>query len=183
MAQTQSVAKFITNRAHLGRRRGRPRRNENLGPTPETAAKLDPDVLLVMLERDQLTSEQEAGARELFSMWRALQRGMLPQMKLGMAGPLPGRKQARSPFARMGDSEIEVWTTRYKPWASVEAKTIVVGAPRLSRLDLTRRVIENNGRPADVARHFRTPVDKILAEFRNALDCYCSLKRVKKLLT
>lgn len=115
MNHAQEFARLNPTRASLGRRRGRPRRNEEIGPTPETLAKLDRDVLLTMLEGGQITADQEVAARELSSMWRALQRGMLPQMKLGMAGPIPGRKQARSPFARIVDFEVEVWTTRYKP--------------------------------------------------------------------
>jgi hypothetical protein len=182
MVQTHTLAKFIPNRARFGRKRGRLRRSKNLGPTPETAAKLDPDVLLAMLEKDQITSEQEAAARDLFSMWRALQRGMLPQMKLGVAGPMSGRKQSRSPFACMGDSEIECGP-RAISLGRRSRKRHCGRAPRLSRLDFARRVIENNVSPADVARDFRAPTESILSGLRNALDCYCSFKRVKKQLT
>jgi hypothetical protein len=183
LVQTHAYAKSNANRAYQGRRRGRPRRNEELGPTPETAAKLESDVLSVLLEADQITVDQETAGRELFSLWQALQRGFLPQMKLSSAGPNVGRKQARSPFARMSDIELGIWTARYKPWAAEETKTIVVNAPRLSRLTLTRRIIENNTKPAEIARTFVVSSEYILSEFGKALDCYCSLRRVKKLLT
>lgn len=183
LIHTQALVKSNTNRAYQGRRRGRPRRNEDLGPTPETAAKLEADVLSVLLETEQITVDQEAAGRELFSMWRALQRGFLPQMKLSLAGPNAGRKQARSPFARMSDFEAGMWTARYKPWAAVETKTIVVNVPRLSRLALTRRIIESNIRPLEIARTFLVSSKCVLSAFGKALDSYCSLRRVKKLLT
>ncbi len=153
------------------------------GPTPETVAKLKPDILQCLLDQDLITADQESAAHELTYMWRALQRGMLPQAKLGLSSPMPGRKQARSPFARMSDREMEVWCARYKPWAVSEAKAIVVKAPRLLRLDLTRNIVEKNADPRRIALEFAVRVDRLLDEFRLSLDSYCSLKRVKKLLT
>ena len=183
MTLTQEITKLRANRVGIKRRRGRPRRNTDLGPTPETLAKLMPDVLLSLLDGEFITAEQESAARELSYMWRALQRGMLPQMKLGISSPTPGRKQARSPFARMKDSEIEVWRARYKPWAVSESKAVVVNAPRLLRLDLTRNIVENNSDPKIIAHEFGVHTDGLLDEFRDSLDSYCAFRRVKKLLT
>ena len=126
---------------------------------------------------------EEAAARELNTMRRALSRGMLPQQKLGLAAPIPGRKQVRSPFARMRDIEVTAWTWRYKPWASSEAVREICKSTRLSRLELTRRVVEGNQRCADIARIFAIENAKVLDKLRQSLDLYCALKRAKKQLT
>ena len=163
--------------------RGRPRRNQDIGPTPQTAAKLERDVLLTMLEAGELTAEQEAAGRELYVMWRALQRGMFPQMRVDGTGHTPGRQSARSPFGRMSDFEASVWADRYKPWAASETKTLVVRMPKLSRLDLARRIIEYNTRPACVASVFGVSKAFLVTALQESLETYCVFKRAKKLLT
>ncbi|MEQ9449621.1 MAG: hypothetical protein RLN70_12080, partial [Rhodospirillaceae bacterium] len=157
--------------------------NEDVGPTPETAAKLERDVLQSLTEAGQITAEHEYAGRELHAMWRALQRGMLPQLKLGRAGPAPGRKQVRSPFTRMHEREMEIWTTRYKPWADAQSKIVVARRPRLSRLDLALKVIDDNVALSCIAHRHALSVARVAEELRNALDLYCVLRRVKKLLT
>jgi len=172
-AHTQTITKISATR------RGRPKREENCGPTPETTAKLEPDVLLVLRQHDHVTPEQETAARELHAMWRALKRGMLPQSKVVPASPIPGRKQVRSPFARMNDYELELWSERYRPWANAESRTLVTGWPRLSRLELTRRIVEDNATPAAIGAMHGLAQTQVMEHLRNALDRYRNLRRAK----
>ncbi len=183
MTQAHISARSGATRAVPVCRRGRPRRNQDVGPTPQTAAKLERDVLLAMLAAEELTAEQETAGRELYALWRALQRGMFPQMRVDGTGQSPGSQCARSPFARMSDFEASVWAERYKPWAAAETKVFVVRVPKLSRFDLVRRVVENNTRPMCVASVFGVSEAHIVTALKESLDCYCALRRAKKLLT
>ncbi len=176
--RTRKTPQIVATRS----RRGRPKANADIGPTPETAAKLEPDVLFELKQADCVTAEQETAARELHAMWRALKRGMLPQSKVVPASPIPGRKQVRSPFARMDESELDLWSQRYKPWANTETRMLIARAPRLSRLELTRRIIEDNTAPGALgARHGMADME-VVEHLRNALDRYRNLCREKMLL-
>lgn len=85
------------------------------GPTPETAAKLESDVIDDLWRAGRLRLHHVKAADELRRMWHALGRGMFP------AGGMGGASRASmaaypSPIERLTDAEDRIWHQRYRPW-------------------------------------------------------------------
>ena len=53
----------------LPERRGRPRTEREVGPTPETQAKLEPDLLDLLTRRKTIDKDQAAAGREILDAW------------------------------------------------------------------------------------------------------------------
>jgi len=167
-------------------KRGRPKRNEeavDVGPTPETAAKLERDRLQTLREENRLTPDQEAAGRELHVMWRALKRGMLPMSKVAPRAPLPARPAYKECFVRMNGLEEALWSQRYKPWADAESRMTICTNPKLSSLELVRKVVADNAAPASLALTHRLAEENVIKNLREALERYSAHRRGKLLLT
>jgi hypothetical protein len=156
--------------ARTEKKRGRPkRRDEAVGPTPETAAKLEPDVLLGLTEAGVLTLEQERAGREIADVWRALMRGFFGTFNPDGAR-LSGR--VREPVDAMTQGEARIYATTYLPWAKQEVRALVVNFPKLTRCDLAYRVCAANQSPETVARAFQVDRFALIQPLRDGLDNY-----------
>ena len=152
------------------KKRGRPkRRDQNLGPTPQTAAKLERDVLLALTESGVLALEQERAGREIADIWRALMRGFFGTFNLDGA-KLSGR--VREPVDAMTQAEARIYASTYLPWAKREVRALVVNFPKLTRCDLVYRICAANQSLETVARAFQVDRHALIGPLRDALDNY-----------
>jgi hypothetical protein len=152
------------------KKRGRPkRRDDAVGPTPETAAKLERDVLLALTESGVLSLDQERAGREIADVWRALMRGFFGTFNLEGA-KVSGR--VREPVDAMTQSEARVYASTYLPWAKQEVRALVVNFPKLTRCDLAYRVCAANQSPDTIARGFQVDRYALIGPLRDALDNY-----------
>lgn len=100
------------------------RKAAELGPTPETARQLRPDVVLDMQARGwmdgdarhYLSQDEVNAAGEISEMWRALITLKLHRRAYGLsAGGASGT--ASDPISGMSDSDARLWSSTWRPWA------------------------------------------------------------------
>lgn len=130
-------------------------------PTPETAAKLKPDVLTVLHRAGYLSAEDLAAAEDISRIWRALMRGLFPQRPALDGARTAGRPGARDPISGMSTGEAWLWRAVYKPWAADMSDRVLLPAQtpggrlrhgEISRLELVRRIVSANDDPVTIAR-------------------------------
>lgn len=163
------------------RRRGRPNKNvPDVGPTPETVAKLQPDQLSALLARGKISPDHERAGRSLHSLTSALQRGMSPVSQLQTPSSAGKRKTAKSPLDRLSGREETAWAAIYRPWANIASQTIVARRPKLTLMDLTLRVVESNQKPRGIAAFFEMTEEQVLSRLIDGLDLYIAQEKAKK---
>ena len=105
MTLTRASLDFISRKAKRGRRAVV--REERVGPTPETKAKLMPDPLSLMLQYDLIDAEAVHGAEEIARVYGAL------------VGPLVIKARGESLGGRSEMTPRIAWiySHRYRQWA------------------------------------------------------------------
>ncbi|MBC8158274.1 MAG: hypothetical protein H8E94_02970 [Alphaproteobacteria bacterium] len=89
--------------------------SDNLGPTPETAAKLRYDVIDTLHRAGELKLHHVNAAHEIERVYLALCRGMFPASRPDQNN---GSRRITDIFDRLTDAEESLWLRRYKPWAN-----------------------------------------------------------------
>lgn len=85
------------------------------GPTPETAAKLRPDVIEALHRAGALHAEQVNAAEQIRTVWFALQKSTINRRGYGMAAGDGG--QAPDPLAGLSGATAALWSRVWRPWA------------------------------------------------------------------
>lgn len=169
------------------RKRGRPKRKqESVLPTPETLAKLQRDQVAELLKQGELNPDQERAARKIHSFSLALKRGMFPQSRidpsLDMSAPTPTRRTPQASLERLTEAESEQWSGVYRPWAGAMTQTLIGRRPRLTRLGLVERIVNDNHSPETLSTEFGLSRGLLIDNLKTALDEYIAYKREKKSL-
>jgi len=156
------------------KKRGRPKREKGIAPTPETLAKLQPNVLPSLVYNGILDLDQEKAGEEIAHVYHTLHRGLLP------AGGIENDRSIatgtlRDPFARMSTGERNAWEFRYKPWANNESKKLIRKRPRLCRWKLTLLITHENERPEVLAARYQVEYPKIIRYLKDSLNEYVYL--------
>ncbi|MBT5241439.1 MAG: hypothetical protein HOH20_14185 [Rhodospirillaceae bacterium] len=161
-------------------KRGRPRRAEvAIAPTPETVAKLQRDQVSDLLKQGELNPDQERVARKILSFSLALTRGMFPQSRIQAAAPLPARSLPQAPLERLSDSESELWSKVYRPWAGEMSRQLVGRRPKLTALSVVERIVNENNSPYALSSAFDLPRKQVLDGLRQALMDILLIKEKK----
>lgn len=105
MTLTRASLDYISRKARRGSRRVE--REERVGPTPETTAKLMPDPLALMLRHELIDAEVVAGALEIRSVYMAV------------VGPLTIKARGEGLGGRSEMTKRTAWiySSRYRQWA------------------------------------------------------------------
>jgi hypothetical protein len=156
------------------KKRGRPKREKGIAPTPETLAKLQPNVLPSLVYNGVIDLDQEKAAEEIAHVYHTLHRGLLP------AGGIENDRSMatgtlRDPFARMTTGERNAWEFTYKPWANSESKKLIRKRPRLCRWKLSVLITHENIKPDVIAAQYQVDYPIIIQQFKNSLDQYVYL--------
>lgn len=92
-----------------GKRRDPVKRDDRVGPTPETAAKLVPDPFNVLVEMGLLDTAQRDAGLEIRAIWYAVTGGLMPKAA--------ERSSARSGDG-MSDELAHAHAQTYLPWCT-----------------------------------------------------------------
>ena len=157
--------------------RGRSKqKNANIGPTPETAAKLKPDQLAVLLGQGKITPDHERGRPAPAQLHAALKKGASPTTQLRLPSTLRGHQKPLSPLEHLNEGQQRQWNLAYRPWADSIAQKIVGRRPKLSLLGLVRRVVDDNHSIQRVSFDFNLPEGDLLNNLRDGLEAYIAQK-------
>lgn len=140
------------------------------GPTVETAAKLEPDVLLTMQHAGLISIDQERAAREMASIWLTLERS-LGGFKQALGEGSHGGQRGYG-LEGMPARYAHLLQYRHQPWASREIGKAV--APGLTRYGIVWRIVYLNWDWREVADTSQVEHDELLKAFRDSLDVYLS---------
>ena len=152
MTLSRASADYIARKAKRGRRSVI--REERVGPTPETAAKLLPDPLALMLRHELIDAEAVSGALEIRSVYMAIVGQLMPKARGESAG---GRSEISARLAW-------IHSHRYKPWAdrwagetlAATLDMILEGAMHVS---FRERIANSLKDYADIRRLYPVPHD------------------------
>ncbi len=160
------------------RRRGRPKKraDDRIDPTPETAAKLEPDHLHKLLSEGEISPDQERAGRQIHALFRALNAGGSPTSRLDAPGKSKRPGLTKTPLERLSERQEDLWRSRFTPWARASGATVVVGRPRLTSLGLVERLVTENQSPEAISARFRVSRETLLEAFRTAMDAYNAKK-------
>lgn len=125
----------------MKRRRKPVDKSDRTGPTPETLAKLQPDALIQLTNRGEITADDERAGREIAGLHRAFKRALFRTSSHDGRG---ARGLVDVPDC-ISASEADKISRRYKPFMCRASRHIVARWPkRLSQLDLVLGVCEGN---------------------------------------
>ena len=166
------------------RRRGRPRKTaaEAVPPTPETAAKLEPDHVKALLSAGRITPDQERAGRQIHALFLALGRGASPVSRLRPPSGPRGRLLPQTPLDRLAGDQERQWRDIYAPWMKKAGADVVVRRPRLTVLRLVEHLVTENRSLAALSLAYGVPQAALVAAFQAAMDAYNAQKREKKRL-
>ena len=160
------------------RRRGRPKKQaeDRVDPTPETAAKLQPDHLQKLLSDGEISADQERAGRQIHALFKALRGGGSPTSRLDAPATSKRPGLTKSPLERFSARQEDLWRNRYAPWAQERGVQVVVRRPRLTYLGLVERLVAENQSPEAISARFQTTRAALLEAFRQAMDDYNAKK-------
>tara|TARA_R100001510_G_C7644686_1_gene202089 strand:- start:1083 stop:1658 length:576 start_codon:yes stop_codon:yes gene_type:complete len=95
-------------------KRGRPKKNKSIPPTPETVAKLEPDVVQLLMLNNQITQEQENACLLLREIGTALQRKVRPFLNTTYADTKTNN--TKDPFDNLSDYQLWLYSEVVIPW-------------------------------------------------------------------
>ena len=160
---------------------GKPRQDareprSDIGPTPETAAKLRRDLVARLAREGRLGREQVRAALEVRRVWEAFGRGLFPATNT-MAAVAGRRERAMfvDPIDRLTPEEERAWRLRYRPWAREMAVTVAAGAIRTTRLQLILDVVVDNHGLREVEGWYRMRHGAAIEHIRAALHRYAEI--------
>jgi hypothetical protein len=161
----------------MKKKRGRPpradkRATDETGPTPETIAKLEVDVLTDLVETGLITVDQECAGREINAVWEALERSMARTSATFLMRVTASHRELPDAV-----SHAIAWRLHYRhqPWASREIEKKL--APGVTRYGVVWRLCNLNW-PIDlIARQAGVSEARILRAVRDSLDVYISFAK------
>lgn len=157
--------------------RGRYGGEDPVGPTPETVAKLQADVLLTLVQNDILTTDQERAGREIASIWRAIMRGMFGTSN---AAGVRTSSRRKDPTDAMSETESKYHAETYLPWATCQASRLAVKFPRLTYADVVYRLAVANENPLAVAQEIKVAPGVLIAALQDALEWYAQRMEMRE---
>ena len=95
-------------------KRGRPKKNKSIPPTPETVAKLEPDVVQLLMLNNQITQEQENACLILREIATALQQKVRPFLNTTYADKKTNN--TKDPFDNLSDYQLWLYSEVIIPW-------------------------------------------------------------------
>ena len=154
----------------MGKKRGRPKRREEfVGATVETAAKLQPDVVQSLVYGERITDDEERKLMLIRRTYETLSRGMLPS-----GGVLNERSKATGMqsdmFTHMSENERNNWQFIYKPWANLASKIIVKTKPRLCGWSLAIKLAYENVSLEDITAIYQLQEPALLYALSHSLS-------------
>ena len=90
-------------------------------PTPETAAKLGPDPLRVLVDQGLINSDGERAAHQIRVVYLAVTRAVLAMAHV----PQDTRRKGQY---EMSESTARAYTDLYKPWCAAQGPAVVDAA-------------------------------------------------------
>lgn len=141
---------------------------EDIGPTPETVAKLEGDALLELVQTGRISVDQERSGREINSVWETLYRliGGGVKADYGRAGGGGGRDLPDA----MSFGMARMLANRHQPWASREIEKTL--APGVTRYGIVWRLCNLNWPLRAIARNTGLHEAVVLRALRDSLDVY-----------
>ena len=94
-------------------KRGRPKKNKAIPPTPETVAKLEEDMILYLTGNNLITQEQHNACVEIRTIHEALHLHIIPYIKEHRDSPSFYNK---NPFDSLTEKQQQKWSQVYMPW-------------------------------------------------------------------
>ncbi len=150
--------------------------DENIGPTPETAARLRRDLVARLAQEGRLGREQVRAALEVRRVWEAFGRGLFPGARaIAPVGQRTRRAMFVDPIDRLTVEEERAWRLRYRPWAREMAVTVAAGAIRTTRLQLILDVVVDNHGLREVEGWYRMRHGGAIEHIRAALHRYAEI--------
>lgn len=144
----------------------------NPGPTPETVAKMRPDVVESLYRLGKIDSDQRWAAEKIQDVFEQVCRGLFPRA-IDHRNPYvekPSIRPAKG-LELMRQSEFEHWRDVYKPWSAIEAKVLVgAGNPRTQLVHL---VVVENMRLGEVEKYLEMRNSMAIIHLGEALRRYC----------
>lgn len=142
------------------------------GPTPQTAAKLRPDVVAVLHRAGILSQDQANAAEAIRDVWAALQSTIIGGGAYGLSFGRSGK--IADPVSRMTGREAALWSRVWKPWADELGRMVRSGRDgpaavgRVTVLQLVLDVVCDNIAPTS---------EPMLAAVRAGLDRWNAIAR------
>lgn len=156
--------------------RQKTRREQNIGPTTETLAKLGTDTLQILMLTGKISADEERAGREIVDMHRAIQKGLFRTQKMGVGGGFGDPSDALTEY------EAKVYSKRYLPWSREASRQLVARWPqRFSRLDLVFAVCDDNVTISSIGQRYDMADKHVLSALRRALFVYEMLMRMVKI--
>jgi|TARA_R100001129_G_scaffold45581_2_gene31165 hypothetical protein len=98
-------------------KRGRPKKIKSIPPTPETLAKLEPDVVQLLMLNNQISQEQESACLILREIGTALNRQTRPFLGDLIPSETSSKgSKAKDPFDNLSDYQMWLYSEVIIPW-------------------------------------------------------------------
>jgi hypothetical protein len=161
----------------MKKKRGRPSRADKraadeAGPTPQTIAKLEGDVLTELLESELITGEQERAGREINAVWEALEQSMARTSTAHLMRVSASHRELPDAISHAIARRLH---DRHQPWASREIEKKL--APGVTRYGVVWRLCNLNWPIALIAHQAAVSDARILRAVRDSLDVYISFAK------
>ncbi len=161
----------------MGRKRGRPSRAEvrfaeHVGPTAQTVAKLECDALLGLVERGDLSVDQERAGREINDVWEALERSMARTSTIELMRITASHRELPDAMSHAIARRLHQC---HQPWASREIEKTL--APGVTRYGIVWRLCNLNWPPAFIAANTGLNERAVVRALRDSLDVYLDFSK------
>jgi hypothetical protein len=152
-------------------KRGRPKNKEQVvGATQETAAKLRADTLQFLYNRQLITADHERAGREITDIARAMGRAFLRTQRLGSGGV------GGEPADAMTPREAFIYSKRFKPWVTQARKWLVAQWPtKFTQYDLVLKICDENAAVQEVGAYYDMNDKRVVRALIRGLNRYMDL--------
>lgn len=141
-------------------------RAERIGPTPETAAKLRPDVVAALWAVGRIDGLHRQAAEEIRDIWAAMERGIFGRSLDDRINAVATAARNRAHLDHMTEAERLLYGERYLPWAREMA------GPRLV---IAIATVIDNWPSRTVAIEARMTVRQVHRALRRGLQRYAEI--------
>lgn len=144
----------------------RVKREERVLPTEQTVAKLASNVITDLWSSEVISQEQETAAWEIARIRHAVARG------LNRTSHLDNSRSSRKsePIDAMTGYEAQIYSKRYLPWQTQEARAIAFG--KIARLEIVMKVCADNWSRESIAEFYSGSLGDVTTALRDSLDAY-----------
>lgn len=148
----------------------------NVGPTPQTAAKLRRDLIDHFLSKGRLRPEHAAAAEDIRRIWQAFSRCLGPTA-VNPAALATGRRsgQLRQPIEWLTAAEETIWRDRYRPWAREMSACPCGGTIRVTRFQVAIEIVVDNRGVRQLEGFYRMRHGAAVDHLRRALQRYAEI--------